>query len=409
MLSRETLYAILAKRVTIVVAQKVNGGLCMGLFDIFRKGKTPRIPTERTKNQYNITPKISESVSNFTSSAPLKTEIDSEVIPVEKRVKTAIASKHGLYPHEILVLDYAPSFYTSSNRFQGFWWYKYGVRDIQAILQSLVKRGFLEIGDIRGALEKQTAASIKYVLKDYNVKTTGKKADLVQRALDKITENELNQHFPRRPFKLTTLGQQELKVESYVPYVHKHRVEDLDIWSLNRIVHTEPYLPFRDKIWGYLNQRCMKHFSERNFGLYRNCRLNMSQFLKEENKIKDSLAMLAEVVFFDLSGATNNFHPQFLDIYAKSFFPYKNSLATTAPGIISEISQCQEELGYTDEELKLFLAERMSILSVPLQLFTVDECVTIVLYERDGNKEALKMLYENARKTFKQKYPQIKI
>lgn len=376
----------------------------MELFNIFKKGKALPTPTEATKNQYKIAPGISMSVSISNIST-----FDAEVIPAEKRMKTAIASKHGLYPHEILVLDYAPSFYTSGNQFQGFWWYKYGVRDVQAILHSLVKRGFLEIGDIRGALEKQTGAAIKDVLKAYGVKISGKKDDLVQRALDEITEVELNRYFPRRTFKLTALGQEDLKAEDYVPYIHKHGVEDLDIWSLNRLVHTEPYMPFRDKLWGYLNQQSMKHFSERNFGLYRNCRFNMSQFLKEENKIMDSLAMLAEVVFFDLSGATNNFDPQFLEIYAEGFFPYENSLATTAPGIILAISQCQEELGYTDEELKFALAEQMSKLSVPLQLFTVDECVTIVLYERDGDKEALKKLYAKAKKTFKQKYPQIKI
>jgi len=168
-------------------------------------------------------------------------------------------------------------------------------------------------------------------------------------------------------------------------------------------------MSYRDKIWGYLNQQSMKHFSVGNFGLYRNCRFQMSQFLREENKLKDSLAMLAEVVFYDLSGAPNNYNPQFLEIYADGFFPYENSLAATAPGIIAAIEACQKELGYTNEELVEALKERMSKLSAPIQLFTVDECAKIVLMECEKDVEGLTKIYAKAKRTFKQKYPNIKV
>ena len=86
----------------------------------------------------------------------------------------------------------------------------------------------------------------------------------------------------------------------------------------------------------------------------------MSQFLQEEGKLKDALAMLAEVVFYDLSGATNGFDPQYLEIYTGGYFPYESSNATTAPGIIAAIVDCQKKLGYSDDELKAALAERMN-------------------------------------------------
>jgi len=168
-------------------------------------------------------------------------------------------------------------------------------------------------------------------------------------------------------------------------------------------------MPYRDKLWGYLNQRSMKHFSEHNYGLYRNCRFSMAQFLKDENKLKDALAMLAEVVFFDLSGASNNYDPRYLEIYAVSFFPYEKSLAKTAPGVIGAIVDCQEKLRFSDEDLKSVLMERMNKLSAPLQLFTVEECVQIVLLERDNNAEALTKLYAKAKSAFKQKYPNIQL
>lgn len=352
----------------------------MGLFDIFKKNVTPA-----------------------------QTEIGTEVVPVEVYIKNAIPSKHGLFPHEILVLDYANTFYTDENSFQGFWWYKYGVRDVQAVIKSLVKREFLQIGDIRSALDKQNTTVIKEVLKTHKLKLSGKKSELVQRLLDSIPENELNEKFPKRTYALTSLGKAALEEESYVSYIHRHGVDDLDIWSLNKMVHTKPYMPYRDKLWGYLNQRSTQYFQDGNFGLYRNCRFNMSQFLCEEKRYKDALAMLAEVVFFDLSGANNNYNPQLLEIYASSFFPYKKSLAKTAPGIIAAIVSCQKELKYSDDEIKVALMERMTKLSAPLQLFTIEECAQIVFLERDHNIEALTRVYAKAKRAFQQKYPNIKL
>lgn len=377
----------------------------MGLFDIFKRNTN--IKTAKSKVIETPAVKVDESVP--VSKMPTYAVIEVEVVPVEVRIKDAIPSKHELFPHEILVLDYAHTFATDDNSFQGFWWYRYGVRDVQVILASLVRRGFLQIGGIRSALEIQNATVIKEVLKAHELKLSGKKAELVQRALESIPESELNKTFPKRTYALTDLGKSALDEEAYVSYIHRHTVEDLDIWSLNKLVHARPYMPYRDKLWGYLNHRSMEHFQDGNFGFYRNCRFNMSQFLCEEKRYRDALAMLAEVLFFDLSGAGNNYDPQLLYIHANFFFPYEGSLAKTAPGIISAIVSCQKELGCSDEEIRVVLMELMAKLSSPLQLFTVEECARIFFLERDHDTEALTMMYEKAKRAFKHKYPNIKL
>lgn len=375
----------------------------MGLFDIFKKKKQPEQITSQKISDLGI--KI-----NVSMPKPLtQEEFDATIIPVEKRVQKAIACKQGLFPHEILILSYAHTFYTDQDSFQRFWWTSYGVRDVQAVLTSLQERGFLQVSDLRAVLDRQTVADIKEVLKASNKKITGKKAELVQRALDELSEAELIERFPKRTYSLTEAGQLALNESAYIPYIHRKSIEGLDIWSLNRLVNTKPLMPYRDKIWGYFNKQSLQHFSDNDFGLYRNCRFEMSQFLMEEKKTKDALLMLAEVVFCDLSGASNNYDPQHLGIYAKHLFPYENSLARTAPGIISLIVKCQKDLQYSDDELKSTLIERMSKLSMPLQLFTVEECVEIVVWEREQNIEELEKMYSNARKAFKQQYPNIKI
>jgi len=382
----------------------------MSFLDFFRKksvkGEMPmiqnKVSTGNSKQTKSTTLPIVKVTTQIMSSGT------DDVIPVEKRIKNANVSKHGLYPHEVLMLDYAGSYYVEGNSFQGFWWYKYGVRNVDNCLHSLLDRGFLHIGDLQSAIEKETATVLKSELKKYGLKVSGKKDELVQRLLIEVSPGELNTRFAKRTYQLTELGKKALEEEGYVIYIHHHAIEDLDIWSLNKIIHEPPYMSYRDKIWGYLNKRSMKHFSAGDFGLYRNCRYHMYLFLIEEKRLKDGLGMLSEVVFYDLSGLDNNYDPKYLYIFSKNFFPYKDSTVIMPPGITNAVIQCQKELNLTDEELKTIMLDRMNRLSAPLHLFTPEECVDIVFMERRGDTDALTKIYSKAKRRFKQSFPDIK-
>ncbi len=245
----------------------------LSFFDFFRKKPskglkplvTNKVGTARPKQTKSTTSPIVEVTTQIMSSG-----VD-DVISVEKRIKSANISKHGLYPHEVLMLDYAGSYFIGGNSFQGFWWYKYGVRNVEDCLRSLLERGFLQVGNLQSAIEKETVAVLKSELKNHGLKVSGKKSDLVQWLMAGVSHEDLNSRFVKRTYQLTELGKEALEEEDYVPYIHRHPIENLDIWSLNKIIYEPPYMPYRDKIWGYLNKRSMEHFSARDFGLYRNC------------------------------------------------------------------------------------------------------------------------------------------
>ena len=385
----------------------------MAFFDLFRKPQST-VENKKIVNAEAVINTVREQVISNASAFIKITHSEAipfseeEIVPVEKRIKKAFPSKQGLYPHEVLMLDYASSFYTDQNSFQGFWWYQYGVRNVDQCLKSLLERGFLKIGDLQSSIEKETATVIKGELKKYGLKVSGKKDELVHRLMTEVSHEELATSFPKRTYQMTDLGKGELDEQSYVPYIHRHSLENLDIWSLNNIVHEPPFMPYRDKIWGYLNKRSMEHFSASNYGLYRNCRYHMHIFLNEEGRFADALGMLAEVVFYDLSGLNNGYDPQYLYIFAEHFFPYKESTVITAPGIIGAIMQCQDNLKLSDEEVKALMIERMKKLSAPLQLFTPEECADIVFWESCEAVDELTKVYAKAKKRFKQQYPEIK-
>jgi len=268
----------------------------------------------------------------------------------------------------------------------------------------LSDRGFLQVGSLKSAIGKETAAVLKDVLRENNLKVSGKKAELVQRLLDEVPKEKLNTIFTKYTYELTDAGKEVLEKEEYIPYIHRHGIEDLDIWSLSKKVQDKPGYPYRDVIWGYLNERSMVHIKNKDFGLYRNCRFSMSEFVKEEGKLDNAFSLLAEVIRYDLSGLSNGFSMQFMDIYADGYFPYESSIVTMAPGITSRVVDYQEKQGLSDEELKKKLLDEISRINLPFSLFTAAECADNVLMEIHKDEESLEKLYNKAKRSFNKEY-----
>ncbi|MDF2943901.1 MAG: hypothetical protein K0S01_2759 [Herbinix sp.] len=171
----------------------------MGLFDIFKKKtKEENIALTAQETLLMQTAAISESEkkyyqpdSYYLAKSHEGTPFESEVISFEQRRETAIPSNNGLYVPEILMLHFCKKYPNPKSGYPGYWWYKYGIRDVGSIYESLVERDFLTIND-----------------------KTGK-------------------------YELTNLGISELEENAYVPYMHSHsKYTTFTIWDLNQLLGT---------------------------------------------------------------------------------------------------------------------------------------------------------------------------
>lgn len=328
----------------------------------------------------------------------------SDILPVKKRIKRMKPNESGLYPHEILLLSYAPTYYIEKNSFPKFWWYRYGVKNVDKGLKSLKKRGFLKVGSIDATIQNETAEDLKESLRAHHLETSGKKAELVQRLVEEMSADKLDDLFRDRTYELTDKGQAVLSAEEHIPYIHRHSIEDLDIWSLNEKVKANPSYSYRDIVWEYMNKKSLKYYKHSDFGMYRNCRLSMAEFLEEEGKDDSSFIYLAEVVRIDLSGVSNGFNMDYLENYADSFFPYSESQAKMAPGITKKIRAYQAEKDMSDDELKTKLIDLMNRLQLPFSLFKVEEAADIVVMEIHGDRKGLEGVYRKAKERFEEEY-----
>lgn len=174
------------------------------------------------------------------------TDMAVRVIPFEERKQTTYPSARGLYVAEIMLLEYCnKGKYPKPNTgYPGFWWFKYGIRDVGHAMESLEQRGFLKWSSKTKSLKGLTIDELKQILLNAGLPITGKKADLISRISTEISEQNLiiPNYVPK--YELTDLGKLELEENGYIPYMHNHSRlttedsifgETFTVWDINRL------------------------------------------------------------------------------------------------------------------------------------------------------------------------------
>ena len=168
-----------------------------------------------------------------------------KVITFEERKKTTFPSENGLYVAEILLLEYCNkgTYPKPKGGYPGFWWFEYGIRDIGHTLKSLEERGFITWASKFDLLKSLTLLELKEISKIFNIKVNQKKDDLIRDIRNNVSESELPERYFSEKYKLTELGERELKENEYVPYMHKHQYKtnenassflSFTVWDMNK-------------------------------------------------------------------------------------------------------------------------------------------------------------------------------
>ncbi len=222
----------------------------MGLFDLFKKKEKP-VQVTQAKTKKDTIPerdkKYYQPEEYYTDVVAEGTPFEKRVISFEERKKTAIPSGRGLYPAEILLLEYCSkgTYPGPKTGYPGFWWFEYGIRDVGAALKNLEERGYIAFASAKESVNSLTIPQLKELLMEHRESTTGKKAELVARVSDTITEEKLLSAGVQPKYRLTEIGMQELSENAYVPYmhsVHNKTTEDdrfgmtFNVWSINKIL-----------------------------------------------------------------------------------------------------------------------------------------------------------------------------
>ncbi len=276
-----------------------------------------------------------------------------------------------------------------SERYEGYFKYKYNVKDAKKLHKEFIKQGLLVemnlMEDVNFILKQKTVNELKEILKNKNLPISGKKSDLIERLSNTVLSKEELQ-IKTTLYKISPEAKEYLKKYDFLHMLHNCRYEiDLeDYLQYKKELEKSENFPkarFADVCWAIFNKRTLKHFRESDYGLLRNNFFNMYRLTKEEKR--PLLRMLCNVLFIDLSGMGNS---NCVEDFNSMFFEG----SPIAPALSAEIKKY--DLNDITTEMKVINFE------LPFQYFTIDQMIQIISDEYNEINHNIKKLKKIAKK-----------
>ena len=336
----------------------------------------------------------------------IKVSLGSNPTPIKKRLQSLKPVCDGLYPHEVLAIDFAPYCNTKDNNFVTYWKYEYGIdnKELREILNSLLERGYIELGTIADAMNKMTIPVLKEELNKRSLKVSGKKANLISRLIENVSEEELSKTFNKIPYKQTALGKQIIDKYPWIVYIHKNLRTEINIWDFAELMAKSPKADYHENIWIYLEKKCDELLKKNDYGFHRNTILTMSNLAYEEGDYKKSFDYLCRVTANDLTCTHNNFE---LDMFLiclqyDLYFSYEqNSSCKILKYFVEKYKNFMEIFDWSKDELRTNFVNNIACVNLPIWLFTPEQYGDILIAEMNEDTIKVAKIYKDAEKAFK--------
>lgn len=347
----------------------------MGLFDIFSKKKGNQNTIERTNSWFeaNRDRLNQEAMKRSDDFAKVHSKAISK-ININALKNISPSTPVGLSPKEILFLDYINGVSTSNLGIAGYWTHEYNL-NYQKTLEKLFKCGYLTFSDYKFNMTQCKVDELKNVLKSHGLKVSGKKADLINRLIENLPEDELKELFSESCFMITDAGATIIEKNSHIMYFHRHINQfGISIDDADRYFKQHPGVNQYDIALILLYDRARQYRDSRDWGLYRNDLYAMSIVYRDMKEFEKELDLLLKVCYLDLSGLENN-------------DGYNKDLIFLAPGILGALDVVQEELGLSDEQLKPFFSSAVDDLNLPKAYYSKSKAFAKIIAEKNKTKE----------------------
>ncbi len=353
----------------------------MALFDFLKK-KDNNVQTSshalNSPNSYVDSSSISQDErpfyqpdSYYTYYSYPGTYMAVRVIPFEERKQTTFPSKRGLYVAEIMLLEYCNQgqYPKPASGYSGFWWFKYGIRDIGHTLESLEKRGFIQWASKARILSGLKVNELKQILTNAGLIAIGKKADLIDRIIAEIPEENIiiPNYIPK--YELTEIGKRELEENGYVPYMHKHNHlttedgrfgETFTVWDINKLFPDGNAINWRQVVGNIEKKRFGVDMANQPPVKTESVSLKTVDYLSQKDEMRRYLAEKQNEISNGIQTKGNGFEEESQGLDYKSIGKDKEALVKfyiaigkhfNAPALYREAAVLLRKYGMYEEEL----------------------------------------------------------
>lgn len=279
-----------------------------------------------------------------------------------------------------LMLDYAPKYkYKGNNDFQGFWKYRYNTKP-QAILDKLENSGLIKCGSIEQSLKYATITELKPALKQYNLKLSGKKQELIDRLLDNVNEEELTNIFKSHfHYDLTEKGLEMYneKLTKIVIYAHINQEYHIDIYKAAKYDSINEYL-----IDLFMPQ-ALKYKEKKNWVAYAGIIKEIAEFYMQDNKYINAAEYYVQICYLNVMFDDNNFEYwlKHKSTYPEEYSLFVNTHPLLNPQAIYNLNTIQRFLRYSDSDFENIIIQTVNKFSLPTISLSDEEFAKLIIKE----------------------------
>lgn len=255
----------------------------MGILGFLNKNK------EKTSKKRNT-----ETANNVSNISANRNTLDNNFTEIPKDYSNAV------------FLDYVNGKKVGKTKddYYGYVEYDLGITDPVSKHKQLIAKGYLKEASLENYLNALKVTDLKVILKENNLKVTGKKADLIIRILENIDNNTLSEKYKDKfGYVLSEKGIKYLKDNENYVQLFKHKIYQItpaEFDKYSRKIGNNP--KFNDVVKNIIESRIKKYDKENKFGFSRNEYHHLARLLDEENKKQEALENLITVLYYDLSG-----------------------------------------------------------------------------------------------------------
>ena len=318
---------------------------------------------------------------------------------LEELQRASFPSKTGLYPNELIVLFNADRFKNNEyvepdscwflNQISGF------AGDINAILYRLMVGGYLDLESIGETYIRTPIAQVREDVKKLGLGVKSRSKEVLIAAIMQNANREfLDTRFLSRFFKPSLKGQQELADNEYLNYsIWAREYAVVDIWELNKLVNTPPKLPYRDKLWGVMNRKCIEYARQGLYGFVRNTRYHMMDFCRFEGRYSAAFVQACMVMYLDINGVGNSidYYSPLDTLFNKWEGHYYCPLHSVYP------DEIVEALEMSPAKKHEFIHDCCSKVSSPVAVFSKDDFEEMLLAYLRNDTAAVDGIYERVK------------
>ena len=203
---------------------------------------------------------------------------------------------------------------------------------------------FIEPASPLNAAKDLKVSDLKEILKEHNLKVSGKKDELIERLGENLTDEELKKYFKSKTYQISKKGLEFLSENSYILYIYSNSDISRVFYpsEIGKIFEERQYSEdeIRDMILKYLKRIFDEKLTQElwvDFKIYANA---IAEILEDKNELKDALNMRLKVFLFDI----NNF-----SIVSQRPDPKKTKLKQKD---MSKLMELMHNLALSIDELK---------------------------------------------------------